>query len=220
MDPRRMPWLPGYAAHRVVILMLILTALLAACGSGGPALTGTDLQMTPAPDFTLTDQHGKPFQLSSVQGKAVALAFIYTNCPDICPLITQHLKAAYQQLPADAQGKVALIAVTVDPEHDTPEVLQEYSRKHQVADITNWHALTSDRATLTPVWRNYAINPLSPGKLGDPSLGTGSTTPGPDDIQSHTDAIYIIDPQGRERVLMHSDSDPAAIANNLKALVG
>lgn len=201
--------------------MLILTVLLAACGgSSGPALTGTDLEMTPAPDFTLTDQHGKPFQLSSVQGKAVAMAFIYTNCPDICPLITQHLKAAYQQLPADAQGKVALIAVTVDPEHDTPEVLREYSERHRVADNSNWHALTSDRATLTPVWRNYAINPLSPGKLGDPSLGTGTTTPGPDDIQSHTDAIYIIDPQGRERVLMHSDSDPTAIADNLKALVG
>ncbi len=201
--------------------MLILTVLLAACGGGsGPALTGTDLEMTPAPDFTLTDQHGKPFQLSSVQGKAVAMAFIYTNCPDICPLITQHLKAAYQQLPADAQGKVALIAVTVDPEHDTPEVLREYSERHRVADNANWHALTGDRATLTPVWRSYAINPLSPGKLGDPSLGTGTTTPGPDDIQSHTDAIYIIDPQGRERVLMHSDSDPAAIADNLKALVG
>lgn len=220
MDLRRNRWLrPGYASLSTVVL-LVLAILLAACGGSGPALTGTDLELTPAPDFTLTDQHGKPFQLSDVKGKAVALAFIYTNCPDICPLITQHLKAAYQQLPADAQGKVALIAVTVDPERDTPEVLRAYSEKQRLADNANWHALTGDRATLTPIWRSYAINPLSPGKLGDPSLGTGTTTPGPDDIQSHTDAIYIIDPEGRERVLMHSDSDPTAIADNLKALVG
>ena len=201
-------------------MTLVLAILLATCGGGGPTLTGTDLDQTPAPNFTLTDQHGKPFQLSSVQGKAVALAFIYTNCPDICPLITQHLNAAYQQLPADIQNKVALVAVTVDPERDTPEVLRKYSETHGAGNNANWHALTGDRATLTPVWQGYAINPLSPGKLGDPSLGSGSTTPGPDDIQSHTDAIYIIDPQGRERVLMHSDSDPKAIADNLKALVG
>ena len=51
-----------------------------------------------APDFTLTDQHGETVRLSDMQGAAVALAFIFTTCPDVCPAIAAQLRAAWDEL--------------------------------------------------------------------------------------------------------------------------
>jgi hypothetical protein len=52
----------------------------------------------PAPDFTLTDQFGASDALSSFKGRPVALTFLYTNCPDVCPLIASNLHQTYKQL--------------------------------------------------------------------------------------------------------------------------
>jgi protein SCO1/2 len=212
---------------RYVVLLtsiaLALAVVLSGCGGGGTALTGTDLEKHPAPDFALTDQRGQHFQLSDLQGKAVALTFIYTNCPDICPLTAEHFNAAYQQLPEDARDNVALVAVTVDPAHDNIAALQEFSVKHGLANNPNWYALTGDHATLTEVWSDYGINSGGTTEHGDhDTAGTteNSGAASPKDMLPHTDAIYIIDPQGNERVLMRSDSGSQAIAANLEALVG
>lgn len=77
------------------------------------------------PDFTLTDQNGKPFTLSSVRGKAVLLYFGYTNCPDVCPLVLSKYGKLFKEL-GDKNNKVALIFVSVDPERDTPEIMKRY----------------------------------------------------------------------------------------------
>ena len=61
-------------------------------------LQGTDLGGTPAPDFRLTDQFGKPISLSQFKGKPVILTFLYTHCPDQCPLTAEKLHAVMQNL--------------------------------------------------------------------------------------------------------------------------
>jgi protein SCO1/2 len=216
MDVRRIP-----RFHiRGFLLGILLIAALAACGGRAP-LAGTKLSGDPAPDFTLTDQRGQMVSLSDFRGDAVALTFIYTNCADVCPLIAEHFRAAYASLPARAQDHVALLAVTVDPERDTQQALIDFSKKHGIADNPHWHALTGDRATLEKVWASYYIDSGSSSTTHEhgAQAGTADATPGPEEIQAHTDAIYLIDPKGNSRVLLRSDVDPSTIASNLKQLV-
>lgn len=205
-----------------------LLVLLVACG-GERALTGTDLDKQPAPDFTLTDQRGQTIRLSELRGKAVALTFIYTNCPDVCPLTAENFRIAYEGLPAKTRQKVALVAVTVDPARDTPAALQAFSATHRLADNPNWYALYGDQATLEQVWRAYGIDPGAAFLPTDHQHAAGASpvgrTPGspaavPPVQLGHTDAIYLIDREGRERVLMHSDAGSEALTKNLKALAG
>ncbi len=190
----------------------ILLAILTACG-GGPTLTGADLGKQPAPDFTLTDQRGQTVRLSQFRGQAVVLTFIYTHCPDVCPATAKKLRTVDELLPPTAREHVALLAVTIDPARDTTAALQDFSRQHGLNDNPHWFALRGDGATLASVWHTYGIYPgrmavpASPAAAGTYELG-------------HTDAVYVIDPQGRERVLVHSDLDPQTLASDLAGLVG
>src|SRR5258708_5169350 len=116
--------LRGLAVAMVGVGIALLVAGLFALGviripSGQPQLTGAIV--TPpfaAPDFKLQDQFDQPVALSSFHGKVVVLTFLYTNCPDACPLITAKIHQAYDQLGKDTD-KLAIVAVTVDPRHDT-----------------------------------------------------------------------------------------------------
>ena len=108
----------------------------------------------PVPDFSLTDQTGHRVQLSKLRGQSVALTFIYTRCPiaTACPMTT----AKFSQLDALLRGKGIgrLLTITVDPEHDTPQVLAEYA-KHVGADPKRWSFLTGppqDVARVGRIW--------------------------------------------------------------------
>jgi protein SCO1/2 len=95
-----------------------LLLLLGACGP--PALVGTDLNAIPTPDFTLNDSRGQPVQLSALRGQVVVLTFLYTSCPDTCPLITGKLRQIQTELGSEAE-RVSLVVVSVDPQRDTAE---------------------------------------------------------------------------------------------------
>ncbi|HLI51281.1 MAG TPA: SCO family protein [Thermomicrobiaceae bacterium] len=224
---------PSRSIHRRALLLslagiaiLLLSIGLAACGgSSDPKLSGTDLDKTPAPNFTLTDQRGQQVSLDQFRGKAVVLTFIYTHCPDVCPLIAEHLRATYAQLPAKTQQKVVMLAVTVDPARDNEAALEHFSQVHGLANNSDWHAMTGQPATLKQVWVDYHID--SSAMLTDmavPMSGAHATmatpTPNANGTVDHTDAIFLIDKDGNERVLMHSTDSPQTIASNLKALAG
>ncbi len=202
-------------------LTLCLILLTSACGNSSNKLTGTSLDKTPAPDFTLTDQRGQTVTLSSLRGHAVALTFIYTNCTDICPLIAEKLHSAYEMLSPSQQQDVVLLAVTVDPARDDQPALQKFSETHSLADTANWHAMTGDPSTLAKVWSDYYID--ASGMIEEdatPLPGatpTAVATPG-DAPPAHTDAIFLIDNDGNERVLLRSTVDYKSIAADLKSL--
>ncbi len=163
-------------------------------------LAGTELGATNAPDFTLTDGvSGRVVTLSALRGQVVALTFLYTTCPDVCPLTATRFKAAQAELQADA-SRVTFIAVSVDPDRDTPRAVQDFSAAHGLA--TNWHYLVGGRAQLSPVWAAYGIG-----------VQAASTT------VTHNDAVYLIDRSGRERVLLHSEDLATDLTNDLRALL-
>jgi protein SCO1/2 len=196
--------------HRTPLLVVsVLLLIVTACG-GSTSLTGTDLEKQPAPDFTLTDYRGSSVTLSELRGKAVVLTFIYTNCPDICPLTAENLRLAYEQLSEKARERVAMIAITVDPERDTPDELRNFSVIHGLDDNPNWYAVRGERTDLQPVWANYAVDPGRVLEHRDNAVDPA--------LLAHTDAVYVIDRDGNERVLMRSNLDPDDLANNLKTL--
>ena len=79
----------------------------------------------PAPSFSLVSQDGNPVSLSDFRGKVLAVTFIYTSCPDICPLLTQRLAQVQDGLGTDFGPRIAFVSITVDPENDTPDVLKK-----------------------------------------------------------------------------------------------
>jgi protein SCO1/2 len=175
-----------------------------------------DLQQEPAPDFTLIDQRGQPRRLADLQGQAVVLTFIYTNCPDVCPLVVERIKQAETRLPRYVRERVAVVAVTVDPERDTPPVLQAFLEQHGIVDDPRWHALTGDGATLAKVWADYGVDP---GAVLA-SSGSGSHQHDATAIpRGHTSTVFVIDQQGRQRTLLSTSFDPTALARDLEAVV-
>jgi protein SCO1/2 len=102
-----------------------------------------------APDFTLTDQAGRPFTLSALRGAPVVLFFGYTHCPDTCPATLAKLARAVRSPAAPRDVRIAFI--TVDPERDSPRVLARYLRLFDPQFI----GLTGTFQTLDPVYSAY-----------------------------------------------------------------
>src|ERR1700730_10893969 len=109
-----------------------------------------------APPFTLTSQDGMPVALADLRGKVVALAFIYTGCPDICPMLTQKMVDVQDALGAAFGAKVAFVSITLDPEHDTPEVLQDYAQ-FWGAKPEGWSFLTGSLDAVRDLTRRYGV---------------------------------------------------------------
>jgi protein SCO1/2 len=106
----------------------------------------------PLPDLTFTDERGQPLKLEDYRGKALALTFIYTRCPlpNFCPLLSEKFRTVQESLLADpaAPKNWQLLSVTIDPEHDTAEVLQRYA-KAQRADAAHWRFATGELRDIT-----------------------------------------------------------------------
>ena len=96
--------------------------------------------------------------------------------------------------------------------------------QHGLDDNPNWFALTGERAALASVWKNYGIEPgdfvheanHAEGHATVPAEHHAAASP---EMLGHTDAIYFIDPEGRERALLRGDAAPEAIADNLEFLI-
>lgn len=154
-----MPFPPRTLRTTGLVGVLIILALLVASCSENPELIGTDMDEQEATPFTLTDHRGNTVELSDFQGKAVAMTFIFTNCPDVCPLIINRMNAAYEQVPDDKKDDIVMVAITVDPDRDDPGTMAEYLQTRGVTNEQNWYGLTGDIETLEPIWQAYFVTP-------------------------------------------------------------
>lgn len=195
-----------------MLIVALATALAVSCGGGG-RLQGTDLGATPAPDFALHDGAGAPFSLRDYRGQAVLLLFLYTHCPDICPVLAGEVPLIAKRLGSMA-GKVAFIAVSVDPAGDTPASVAQFSTEHGLDALgPHWRYGIGSEQELAAVWQEYGIGaqPL-PAALS--AARTGSDLP----AISHNSEMYMLDARGRERVLVHPDDSVDTLAHNLRLL--
>ncbi len=208
----RMSWrlASRFSVVTLALLVVVIVALWGLRTNNGNAsatapsisqsgLQGTDLGSTLAPDFHLTDQFGKPISLSQFRGEPVVLTFMYTHCPDICPLTAEKLHQVQQELGKDA-SHVMMLAVSIDPKGDTKAAALNFSQAHKLT--TNWHYLIGTQDQLSPVWNAYSIY----------------TQPAQNKV-THTDALYLIDKQGRERIFFADDFTNDQLTNDLKILL-
>ncbi len=120
-----------------------------------PPMARTEVA-TEAPGFVLTDQDGRRFGLHDLEGKPALVAFIYTSCPDVCPLIVGSVTAVQQRVKAAGAGDLACVFVTTDPEVDRPEVLKAYlARRGAILSSTTF--LTGSPEELQAVWRGFGV---------------------------------------------------------------
>jgi protein SCO1/2 len=110
----------------------------------------------PAPEFTLISQDGARVSLGDFRGKVVAVTFIFTSCPDTCPLLTAKMAQVQDELGSEFGTKIAFVSITVDPERDTPEVLKQYAQNFD-ANLAGWTFLTGDPVVLHEVERSYGV---------------------------------------------------------------
>jgi len=136
--------------HR--ILTVVGSLALAVNFAAGDSLP----KIKPAAEFTLTTQDGKQLSLKSLRGKVLAITFIYASCTDTCPLLTAKMAGLQNRLGADFGSKVYFLSITVDPEHDTPEVLKHYAEAHK-ANPTGWAFLTGTSPEIRDVTKLYGI---------------------------------------------------------------
>jgi protein SCO1/2 len=185
-------------------LLLVAAAVLGAPGALGarkPAFVGPTIDHpSEAPDFALRDQHGGLVRLDRERGKVVLITFLYTHCPDLCPVTAGNLNTALGLL-GTARRQVAVLAVSVDPKGDTPAAVKHFVREHQLRP--QFHYLTGARSALTRIWRLYDVTPVQPN--------------GPD--PDHTLYILVLDRRGVTRVLFDSLAQPAAIAHDVRQLL-
>lgn len=173
--------------------------------STGPSgLLGIDLGASPAPDIILKDQNGQTIQLSKLHGKPVVLTFFDSLCPhQECPLTAVGLSRAYKTLGAQA-SQVTWVAVSVNPA-DTPATVATFLQHNGVTFPI--HYLLGTEEQLAPLWKAYHI-----ASMPDPTVKG---------VIDHTTYVYIIDQQGRERVVLDAGPgiDPHQIINDVQYLL-
>jgi protein SCO1/2 len=146
---------------------------------------------TTLPDFTLTNQDGKPVTAASLRGRPLVVAFIYSTCRDICPAQVQSIRGALDDLGHD----VPVIGVSVDPANDTPNLAKSFLLKQAMRGRMDF--LLGTRAQLEPVWKAFGIAPQTKGR-------------------DHSSYTVIVDAQGRQRISFPaSELTPRGLASDL-----
>ncbi len=120
------------------------------------------------PDFSLTERSGRQVGGSELRGKVWIANFIYTHCPDTCPL--QSAQMARLQGELAAEGDVRLVSITVDPERDTLEVLSRYADRFGAAP-DRWLFLTGEKGAIYRLAREaFRLGVIEAGELQESPL--------------------------------------------------
>ena len=192
-------------------LPLVAVVLLAAgCGSSAakvveappaPQKTFAGGELTPprgAPPISLHDASGRRFVLSGQRGDYVLVTFLYTHCPDVCPLIASNLNTVLRTL--GPKAKLEVLAVSVDPRGDSVTTVRAYEQRMHLEP--SFHFLIGTRTQLRPVWAAWHVAVLD-------------RKPG---LVDHVAYTALIDPAGKQRLLYDSQVNAQQVLHDLRLL--
>jgi len=181
--------------------IIICSLALAAC-DGAPKFKSTDITGAEyGRSLELLDTSGRLRHLEDFRGRAVVLFFGFTHCPDVCPTTLADLAGVMKTLGADAD-RVQVLFVTVDPERDTAEAIAKYVGAFDPRFI----ALRGDLAATQRVAKEFKIY-FEKRKQGE------SYT------IDHSAQSYVIDPQGRLRLLVRHDRLAQDLPDDLRVIL-
>lgn len=124
----------------IIAVALILSVLAFTAQRAGGARADYLPRLYPTPPFELTDSHGESFGLDRLAGKVWVADLIFTRCSGPCPMMSRHMADLHEAFQNETD--VHFVSISVDPEHDTPEVLETYAARFSAADSDRWHFLT------------------------------------------------------------------------------
>lgn len=193
----------GGLARLPGLFLVLLLALLGACGAG-PGFHGTDISGAAyGRDFSLRDPAGRVRGLADFRGKVVFVFFGYTQCPDVCPTNLTNLAQAMKLLGSDSD-RVQVLFVTVDPERDTPELLANYVPAFDKRFVGLYGDAAATKATATEFKVYYHKRP--------------GATPETYTVD-HSAGTYLYDPQGRLRLYQKHGETPENLAADTRLLL-
>jgi protein SCO1/2 len=217
---------PGGGPARRRPMVLPLVAILVIAGGAAVLLAGTSrnsqplaggvrsaksasfdgnelVPSKPAPPLSLRNYLGERVDIDSYRGKAVLVTFLYTHCPEICPLIAANLRVAQSLMSASAAANTQIIAVSVDPRGDTPATVAAFLKVHGMTGRMKY--LIGSAHELAAVWKAWGV-----GSEVDASQP---------DFVNHSALVYGIDASGQMRtVYISNDWKPAEIAHDAPLL--
>jgi protein SCO1/2 len=155
----------------------------------------------PTPPLALRNYLGEPVNIDSYRGRAVLVTFLYTNCPDVCPLITASLHATLELL-RSRSSQVQIIAVSVDPRGDTRKAVAAFLARHHMTGRMLY--LTGSAHELARAWKAWGV-------------GSERDVQQPQFI-NHSGLVYGISASGRRTTIYASDFIPAELAHDVPLL--
>lgn len=156
----------------------------------------------PTPPLRLRNYNGEAVNLASYRGKAVLVTFLYTHCPDVCPLIASNLRVAQEMMGSSESARVQVIAVSVDPRGDTPKTVAAFLARHGMTGRMKY--LIGSARELAPVWKAWHVG--SAQDLEQPQF------------VNHTAIVYGIDAAGKMTTVYEASFAPKEIAHDVPLL--
>lgn len=196
--------------RRILIGIAIAIPLLIGVLIAGARPAASSLPVLwPVPQFSLLTQDSAPFDDRALSGQVWVASFVYTHCPDVCPLVTRRVAELRDSL--NAEGKpVRFLSISVDPARDTPSVLRAYAKAFN-AELPQWVFLTGDPAVvLALVTDGFKLQAMNPTVHAEHEDGHDHEPSG-DYMVSHSDRLVLIDATGQVRGT-YSSSDAEALA--------
>jgi protein SCO1 len=155
-----------------------------------------------APPLALRNYLGQPVNLDSYKGKPVLVTFLYTHCPDVCPLIASNLRVAQNLMGPAGASKAEVIAVSVDPRGDTPKAVATFLAHHEMTGRMQY--LVGSTAELARTWKAWGVG--SERDAQQPEL------------VNHSGLIFGITATGKRLTVYASNFRPADIAHDVPLL--
>jgi protein SCO1/2 len=199
---------------RALIPIVLCCLVVAGCGAASAAsdphsqgaVVGSGLQglllkpSKPAPPLVLRNYgSARPVTLAEFRGRAVLVSFVYTHCPNVCPLITSNLAAAQRALGPEARH-LQILLVTVDPRRDTPAAIKAFLAARGATGRMDY--LIGSIHALHRVWKAWDVAVQTSRGLTD----------------GHSSIVYGITASGRMADVYASNFSPAQIEHDVPLL--
>jgi len=139
--------------------------------------------------FQLLNQDSTQVEFPDIaKNKIMVIGFIYTHCPDICPMTTHNMHMLQDQLKKGKMDNVEFVSLSFDPERDTPSILKKYADIRGI-NLDNWSFLTGDQKDIKKILKEFDVNAF----LGDSTVLDNGIV---NYYLIHTDRISLVDQDG------------------------
>lgn len=215
--------------HQIMAAVMILCLMLPGCTAPIEdeidIFYGQDLPLDDPEydldDFSLMNFDGNMTNLSDYEGQVLIVSFVYSRCPDVCPIVSANLRWVAEQLPDDYGTNFSIIAITVDPWWDTSSVLADYAMRQAI----DWPHLTGEVEAMQPIWESFHVGLqtyLNTSATEENSTEENQTSGRhhPDYLVDHSTATIIIDKNHQQRVRWNDmDWEPTLFIEDLQFLM-